>query len=549
MQPTRFTQDMIDEYVAKGYWDTVDLISVFKSVALQNAGKESLADSTGKRMTWLQLDQLSDRLALAFLKFGLKKDDVVVAQLPTTVENIALKISLQKAGILGAFPALTYKGEIEAILLKADAAAFIGILNERFDTLQYVLHRRTNFPSLKGIFFVGESQVPGALSIDELAGTITDEMMSSTEHAQILQKARCGPFETAFLVLTSGSTGIPKFCEWPVCAIKLYAQTVIERILLTAEDTIGIIAPLSGAVGLTLWLAAICLGSKTALLEKFDAESALQLIEKERITVGGMVPTQLIKMANCSNLGRYDLSSLRAVRVGGAPIAPDVAAEVENKMGCKVVRAAGSSESMTIGHTRIDDPDRIRLGSVGRPWRYNEVKIVDINGQALPVNEAGEIWVRGPCTGSGYFRDVAETIKVWGILGREGWYRTGDLGRVDDKGNIRITGRIKNMILRGGQNIYPEEVEAVLALHPKVLEVVLVPMADPEMGEKACAFVTLRRKEGTFSFTEMVGFLRGTNIASFKIPERLEVIDKLPTVGEEAKVDRKALALRLKEMN
>jgi non-ribosomal peptide synthetase component E (peptide arylation enzyme) len=546
MQPTRFTQDMIEEYVTKGYWDTIDLISIFKSVVFQNANKESLADSTGKRMTWLQLDRLSDRLALAFLKFCLNKDDVAVAQLPTTVENILIRISLLKAGILGAFPALTYKGEIEPILSKADAAAFIGIVDEKFDTLRYVLARERKYPGLKGIFFVGESQIQGALSLNELANSVSDDMVNSEEHAQRLQKSNCGFSETAFLALTSGTTGTPKFCEWPACAVKLYAQTVIERLGLTAEDTIGIIAPLSGAPGITLWLAAIYLGARTVLLEKYDTQSALQLIEKERITVAGVVPTQLIKMINHPDLSRYDLSPLRAVRVGGAPIEPHVAAEVEKKMGCKVVRAAGSSESMTIGHTRIDDSDAIRLGTVGKPGNYNEVKIVEANGRQLPVGEAGEIWVRGPCTGSGYFRDVPETIKAWGALGKDGWCRTGDLGKVDKDGNIRITGRIKNMILRGGQNIYPEEVEAVLALHPKVLEVVIVPMADPEMGEKACVFATLRKKEDGFSFQEMVDFLRQKNIADFKIPERLEIIDMLPTVGEESKADRKALTARLR---
>jgi non-ribosomal peptide synthetase component E (peptide arylation enzyme) len=546
MQPTRFTQDMIGEFVTKGYWDTTDLISTLETVVFRNADKESLADSTGKRMTWRQLDQLSDRLAVALLRFGLEKDDVAVAQLPTTVENILIRISLLKAGIVGAFPALTYKGEIETILLRADAAAFVGIVNDNFDTLRRVLASKKRFPRLKGIFFVGESQIQGALSLNELVNSVPEAMVNSEPHAQLLQKSKCSFSETAFLALTSGTTGTPKFCEWPVGAIKLYAQTVTERMKISTEDTIGIIAPLSGAPGITPWLAALYLGARTVLLEKFDAQSALRLIEREKITVAGVVPTQLIKMLNHPDLGRHDLSSLRAVRVGGAPIAPDVAEQVEKKMGCKVVRAAGASESMTIGHTRVDDPDAIRLGTVGKPWNYNEVKIVDMNGKQLPTGEAGEIWVRGPCTGSGYFRDVPETIKAWGALGREGWYRTGDLGNVDKDGNIRITGRIKNMILRGGQNIYPEEVEAILALHPKVLEVVVVPMADPEMGEKACAFVALRKKGDAFSFQEMIGFLRQKNIASFKIPERLEIMDALPTVGEESKVDRKALAERLR---
>jgi non-ribosomal peptide synthetase component E (peptide arylation enzyme) len=531
---------MVSCYVAKGYWNANGLVSTIKHTCLECSDKEALADNTGGRITWSGIDLVSDRIALGLIRLGLKKDDVLIAQLPSTVDNILLRVALLKAGVIGVFPAMTIRGEILKILQKLNASAFAGLRTDKYDTLHYVLAERSTVPRVKAIIGVGGAEIEGVIPLD----SFTASRAFSAADASLLEGRPCGPFDVAFLALTSGTTGIPKFCEWPVPAIELYAQTVIERMRITADDTIGIIAALSGAPGLTMWLTAIPLGARTVLLDKFDAESALRLIERERVTVVGAVPTQLIKMINHPSLHRYDLSYLRAIRVGGAPIAADVAALAEKRLGCKIVRAAGTSESMTIGHTDIDDPDPIRLGTIGKPWKHNEVVIVDKDGRELPVNQEGEIRVRGPCTGSGYYNETLETETAWGCVGCEGWYRTGDLGRVDNDGNITIVGRIKNMILRGGQNIYPEEIEGILAFHPKVLEVAIVPVPDPEMQEKACAFVTLRDAADTFTFQEMVEFLESGKIARFKIPERLEVIETMPTVGDEAKIDRKALAFR-----
>lgn len=546
MRPTRFTPDMIAAYVEKGYWDSTDLISIFKNVVHRNTKGEAVADSSGKVMSWAELDAFSDRLALGFLKFGLKKDDVVVSQLPNSVKNVAVRLAILKAGIIGIFPPMTLRREVGEILSKFRPSAFVGVMNEKYNSLQQVLNIQERERSLKGVFHIEQSNLENTIPIDEIVNTISSNYRSSEEDLQLLEENKCGPYEVAFLGLTSGSTGSPKACEWPTPSVKLYAQTVIERMRLTREDVMGIIAPLSGGPGITLWLTAILLGAKTALLERFDPESALQFIEKQRITAIGLVPAQLIKMSNHPNFSDYDLSSLRVCRPTASLIAREVALGIEQKMGCRIVPAAGSQESMTIGHTDIRDPGEIRLETIGKPWKYNEVKIVDEKGRELPPGKDGEIRVRGPCTGSGYFRDIDSTKKAWGALGEEGWYRTGDMGKMDQKGDIAITGRKKNMILRGGQNIYPEEIEKILLLHPKLLEAVIVPMPDPEMGEKACAFVSVKKREDVFSLKELVDFLEEKQIAKFKFPEKMIRVDEFPTVGDGAKIDRRALSLRLK---
>jgi non-ribosomal peptide synthetase component E (peptide arylation enzyme) len=499
-------------------------------------------------MRWGDLDSLSDRVALGLLKQGLKKDDVLVSQLPNNVENIVIRMALLKAGILGIFPPMTLRAELKEIILKFKPTAFVGILDDRFDTLKYVLDLQRETRILKSLFYFGAVDIPSALPIARVIEDIGEDHKISSENLELLENSKCGAFEVAFLGLTSGSTGVPKACEWPTPSVKLFAQTAIERMRLTNKDVMGIIAPLSGGPGITLWLTAILLGAKTALLEKFDPESALSLIEKEKITAVGLVPAQLIKMANHPKCTSYDLSSLRVCRATASLIARQVAREIENKIGCRILTAAGSQESMTIGHTDIDDPDQIRIETVGKPWKYNSVKIINSQGREMPIGEDGEIWVSGPCTGSGYFREREATKESWGTFGIEGWYRTGDIGKVDKQGNIAITGRVKNMISRGGQNIFPEEIERVLLMHPKVVEAVITPFPDPEVGEKACAFLALKDEKDLFSLEEMRVFLESKKIAKFKFPEKLVLMQQFPTVGGGAKIDRNAL-IRMARQN
>lgn len=541
MKPMRFDEEMISAYVNKGYWDRNDLVSLFQNTAAKNADKEALADSAGKSMQWSELDSLSDRLALGLHKQGLKKDDVVVLQLPNNVENVVFRLALLKAGILGIFPPMTLRSELKEIILKFRPSAFIGILDDRFNTLEYVLDLQKETGVLKDLFYFGNVGIPRALPITEIIGGIAEDYRIAPENLQLLENSKCGAFEVAFFGLTSGSTGIPKACEWPTPSVKLYAQTIIERMRLTNNDVMGIIAPLSGGPGISLWLTSLLLGAKTVLLEKFDPHSALSLIEKEKITAAGLVPAQLIKMCNDPNFMSYDLSSLRVCRATASLIALEVAKDIEKKMGCRILTAAGSQESMTIGHTDIDDPDKTRVETIGKPWKYNSIKIVDSEGNEMPIGEHGEICVSGPCTGSGYFRDMEATRESWGTLGIEGWYRTGDIGKLDENGNVALTGRKKNMISRGGQNIFPEEIEKVLVMHPKVTEAVITPMSDPEMGEKTCAFVILKDERDKFTLEEMQDFLESKKIAKFKFPETIVLSQEFPTVGEGAKIDRKAL--------
>lgn len=537
-KPTRFNQKMIDDYVSKGYWGYETFADICDYNATKYPDQPSFNDSK-IRLTWSQLKQLSDRVALGLLELGIKKDEMIVAQLPNWVENIILRIAFIKAGILSIFPAMTYRhAEMEHALEASEAVGVVVPYRFRkVDYFEMVQAIRPRLPHLRHIFVVGDEVPQGVISINELS----QRPLEAKYPANYLKNTQFGPFEVTNIMATSGTTGVPKLCEHSQAAHKLLGRTLVERARITHEDVVGAIAPLSGGSAFYAFSCPILAAARGALLDWFDAEEALRLIERERVTVAIVVPAQLIAMLRHPNLKKYDLSSLRVLRAGGAATPPNIAVELEEKMGCKFIAGAGSMDALSISQASVDDPPEVRYVTAGRPTIGNEIRIVDEQGREVAHGEAGEIQVRGACTASGYYRSLELTKEAWGELGEGGWWRSGDLGRLDDRGNLVFVGRQKDVIIRGAQNIYPVEIENLLFTHPKVSQVAIVGMPDLMMGEKACAYVV--PKPGMeFTFEEMSSFLRGKNIALYKLPERLEILDKMPAAGDVAKVDKKALA-------
>jgi non-ribosomal peptide synthetase component E (peptide arylation enzyme) len=223
------------------------------------------------------------------------------------------------------------------------------------------------------------------------------------------------------------------------------------------------------------------------------------------------------------------------VKHGGAPLPYDQGLKVWEKFKCPVLPAYGGLDVGTISSSSADFPKEVLLNTVGKPLDGLEIKLVDENNKEVPIGEIGEVVVRGPHCQPGYYGDLMGTQEAW----KDGWFHTGDLGSFDSEGRLTIKGRCKDIIIRGGQNIHPFEIENMLTRHPKVLKAAVFGMPDTEMGERVCAYVVLKSGED-FGFSEMVQFMKDQGIASFKIPERLEIISDLPLVGG-LKVDKKKL--------
>lgn len=332
--------------------------------------------------------------------------------------------------------------------------------------------------------------------------------------------------------ITSGTTGMPKFVEHPIPARIATGAAYGRQMQIAHDDVILCAANVTAGNGgpSTYNGAAPLAGAKVVLIEKWAPQSAFELIEREKPTLFLCVPAQLIAMLKHADFDRCDFRSLRGVRLSTAALPYQMVREWEQKTGVPAIQGYGLQEAGGVSGTTLDQSQDERLLTVGKLYRGVRVIIVDDNGAGVPAGQAGEILVAGPNMASGYYRNPELTRKSWVVRDGESWFATGDLGRFDPNGNLILTGRKKDVIIRGGQNIYPDEIEDLLQAHPKVLAAALIGMPDALMGEKACAYVETRPGEN-FTFAEMIAYLKVQRLAPYKLPERLEVREKLPRIA------------------
>jgi 2,3-dihydroxybenzoate-AMP ligase len=524
----RFTKGMIEEYFAKGYWTKDTTSSLWDHNAIHYPDKEAFVSSK-KRPTWSQVKQMSDRLAWGFLETGIKRGELLLLLLPNCCESYIVRVACEKAGILCSTAMLTLRErEIEYILRKSDAvAAAIPLKFRNFDYYSMISEMRARLPGLKYIFMSGDEVTPGTISIEEFMRQPLEERYGPEGFG----KTEITATEVSVIACTSGTTGLPKGVEHAQCARIAAARSYGKAVRLSGEDILLNIA--SGIAGLG---AAFCyngsatlVGAKTVLLEVWNVADTFRLIEKEKATVLVAVPAQVAQIIKDPNLDQYDLSSLRCITTGTAPLPYSLAKEVEETLKIPIANTYGQLDGGVVTHTSIDDSPEVRRRTVGKPAKGMVVKLIDEEGKEA---SEGEVVYSGPATNGGYYKDLESTLKAWGSLGLEGFFRSGDLGRFDESGNLILIGRKKDVIIRGGQNIHPTEIEGLLLTHPKIRSVALVSMPDAVMGEKACAYVALNPGE-ELTFEEMTSFLKGKKIASYKLPERLEVLDELPLRGHQ----------------
>lgn len=533
-KPTLYSPEMVDKYVKMGYWGLERLSDFWDQNARDYPHKEAIVDSKS-RLTWEMAKQQIDRLALGFLELGFKKDDMIVAQLPNCVERCLLFIACEKAGLLFLpLPRALRHKEVEYILNHVEAKGLVIPREFRnFNYFEMVEEIRPNLTQLKHLFVTGEKLPEGAISIKQMLA----QPLEKKYPPNYLENRKMPPTEFSLVQNTTGTTGFPKFVESPMCG-RIYGAKVQQiRYKLTRDDIFTIFAvPQIGPNFMGYFISPL-IAAKAIMLEQFEAEEALKLIEKEKVTVASVVPAMLSMMVKHPNLKKYNLSSLRFIESTGSPLPYQQAVEAEEKMGCPVVQIYGAVDFGVVCIPCPDDPPEVRLTTVGQRYKGSEVRLIDDAGREVLEGEVGEIMARGPASASGYYKDAQATWQAWT---KDGWFKLGDLGKFDKQGNLAVVGRKKQIIIRGGQNIYPTEIENMLITHPKVSDAAIIGMPDPVMGERACAYVTLKSGQ-SLTFEEVVTFLMDKNIAAYKFPERLEIIDKLPMVAGDQKVDKKLL--------
>ncbi len=538
MKPIRYTDKIINEFREAGYWTDETFTDFWFRNAKERPAKEALVDST-MRITWAQAAKLMDRFALAWASLGLERDDRTILQSPNCAFGFLARIACERAGLINitVMPYLRHK-ELAHIIEKINPKAIIvpGIYR-KFNHMGMAQDLKKDYPDLKFTFLLDET-IPGPYpeGVRSLL-QISEEPWEEKADPSILEARRFhSTGDVGALTSTSGTTGVPKIVEWPLAPRVMTSKCRVDIWKLTGDDTAMAVAPFAGgAAGTLTYFAAPLVGAKIVLLEEFTPEGALDMIQKEKVTSIGVVPTHIIRMLE-QDLSKYDLSSLRFIRSAGGYLPPKVAMEAEKLLGGRITSDLGTQDVGSVSGCYIDDPGDVRRRTVGKPLAGNKIRLVDENGKEVPEGEPGILYLRGPHSPAGYWRDPETTRDVFDD---DNWTTTGDIVKLEE-GRIWIMGRQKDMIIRGGQNIYPAEIEGLLNEHPKISSIAIVAMPDPEYVERACAYVVPKEGE-SFTFDEMVSFLKSKKLAMYKLPERLEIISAMPTVGDSGKVDKKVL--------
>jgi non-ribosomal peptide synthetase component E (peptide arylation enzyme) len=515
-----FDPERAKEYSARGYWTHQTSNEALEDTARRFPDKIALVDSR-RRVTYQQYHREVQRLAAHWLALGLTKDDVIGVQLPNWSEFAVAINSAMLAGIpFCQYHAEFRSKEVELVLGFTEAAAVI-IPREHhgFDYVAMMRALKPRLPKLKHVLVVGDD-VPSDLFdlrtfLAADAGAPVDE--------QALHARRPQGNDFARVAFTSGTTGNPKAVIHTHNTTNSAIRFINRDQNVTENSAFLLFLPVGLNWGLFQTIQALVAGCTLVYMDAFKPEDALRLIERERITHFSTAPAGLMALMNVPGFTQYDLRSLQVYVTGGASCPIEVIRQARKMLPGRLLELYGMLECGAQAYTRFeDDPEEV-CGLVGRPLPEMGVKVVDDDGRDLPSGQAGEILSIGPSVTVGYYNNP--TANAASFTG-DGWFRTGDIGVFDDRGYLKIVGRKKEMIIRGGANIYPREIEEVLFKHPKILDVAVIGVPDPRLGERACACIVPRPGE-QITLAEVVDFLRD-KIATYKLPERLEILAVLP---------------------
>jgi fatty-acyl-CoA synthase len=474
--------------------------------------------------TYEELNARADALATGFLELGLEPGDRIGIWAPNCAEWTLTQFAAAKAGIILVTINPAYrKSELEYALNKSGCRALVLAKAHRgveFAGMLRELIRERKLPLLEQAILIGEKAVEGFLAFDNIAAIKADDRVAKIGAA--LKNA-----DAINIQFTSGTTGFPKGATLSHRNILNNGFFVGEAIGLTPEDKLCIPVPLYHCFGMVMGNLG-CLTHGAAMVypsEGFDPLAVLQTVQDEKCTALYGVPTMFIAELGHSDFPKFDLSSLRTGIMAGSPCPIEVMRHVIDKMHMREVTIAyGMTETSPVSFqsSRSDSIER-RVSTVGRVLPHIEVKIVDETGATVPRGEPGELCTRGPSVMLGYWDDTAKTAEA---IDADGWMHTGDLGVIDDEGYGNIVGRIKDMVIRGGENIYPREIEEFLYRHPKVQDVTVVGLPDAKYGEELCAWIVLH--PGHTSDAEEIKMFCDKQIARYKVPRYVRFVDAFP---------------------
>lgn len=517
------TGEQIEHYTNLGFWDKWTFCDYIKRWASSLPDKEALIDAK-TRLTWSQYKTMMDRIALNFLELGIKRDDLVVTQIPNCVEAIIIEFALARIGACVVPLAMQWREhELDYVLSQTQAPAVI--VQKEYHGFNYVdmmKGLRAKHPRMQHIIAIGDDVAQPGISFKSL----WDNRLEETYAADYLDEhCKIDPNDVLTLCYTSGTEADPKGCPRTHNHWKSFERSgFLHHLTENVHDRVVMALPWINLFGQSVGILSMAMvGGTLILLDGFAPAVMAQTIAQEKATLYAGVPAMHVAILRYPELDKYDLSSLRVVASGGAPCPTPVIEELMAKFGCLVWNGFGSNE----GHLNVTEvglqPELVST-TIGTPQLHSQTKIVDESNRPVGVGTVGEFCQKAPFIIAGYYMRPDLNEKKWD---EEGFYHTEDACYLDENGFYHFSTRLKDIIIRGGMNISAEEVESILYRNPKVLNVAVVGMPDERLGEKCCAYVEPKSGE-TMSLEDVQAFMAAAGVAKYKWPERVETIDQLP---------------------
>lgn len=492
------------------------------------------------RWNYLQFRDRVNKVARGLIKMGVKKGDHVAIWATNVPEWVLFQFATARVGAVMVTVNTNYKVfELEYLLRQSDSVLLV--MNRGFKDSDYVKHINQLCPSLKNsrpgnldnpklpylksIVFIGEEKHPGMYNWDDLykmGEDVSIDMLMEVE-------STLDPHDVINMQYTSGTTGFPKGVMLTHYNIINNGSAIADCMKLSHKDRLCIPVPLFHCFGCVLGvMACVNKGTTMVFLESFNPIKVMESVQNEKCTGLHGVPTMFIAILGHPDFNKYDFSTLRTGIMAGSPCPIKVMEQVIDKMNMKEITIAyGQTEaSPVITQTRTDDPIELRVATVGRPLPGLEVRIVDPEtGKDVPYGIQGELVVRGYSIMKGYYK-MEEATRA--AIDEDGWLHTGDLATMDEKGYCKITGRLKDMIIRGGENIYPREIEEFLYTHPAIKDVQVIGVPDEKYGEEVMAYIILKENLVHVPTEEDIIQFVKEGLSRFKAPRYVRYLDAYP---------------------
>ncbi|EFH1581413.1 medium-chain fatty-acid--CoA ligase [Escherichia coli] len=513
-----FNEQRRAAYRQQGLWGDASLADYWQQTARAMPDKIAVVDNHGASYTYSALDHAASCLANWMLAKGIESGDRIAFQLPGWCEFTVIYLACLKIGAVSV-PLLPSWREAELVwvLNKCQAKMFFApTLFKQTRPVDLILPLQNQLPQLQQIVGVDKlAPATSSLSLSQIIADNTPLTTAITTHGD----------ELAAVLFTSGTEGLPKGVMLTHNNILASERAYCARLNLTWQDVFMMPAPLGHATGFLHGVTApFLIGARSVLLDIFTPDACLALLEQQRCTCMLGATPFVYDLLNVLEKQPADLSALRFFLCGGTTIPKKVARECQ-QLGIKLLSVYGSTESSPHAVVNLDDPLSRFMHTDGYAAAGVEIKVVDDARKTLPPGCEGEEASRGPNVFMGYFDEPELTARA---LDEEGWYYSGDLCRMDEAGYIKITGRKKDIIVRGGENISSREVEDILLQHPKIHDACVVAMPDERLGERSCAYVVLKAPHHSLSLEEVVAFFSRKRVAKYKYLEHIVVIEKLP---------------------